>query len=62
MVNLTGCGFGSENTVSVDVYPEQRFLTLPDDVSDVPVVLWVLLPASLALKATSKTFDVPTFS
>lgn len=39
MVNLTGWGFGSEKTVSVDVYSEQRFLTWPDDASDVPVVL-----------------------
>lgn len=47
MVNLTGWGFGSEKTVSVDGFLERRFLTWLDDASDVAVVLWALLPMPL---------------
>lgn len=62
MVNLTGWGFGSEKMASVDVYSEWRFLTWPDDVSDVSVVLWALPPVRLALVTTPKASLVPPSS
>lgn len=40
--------------MSVDVYSEWRSLTWPDDASDVPVVLWALLPVRLPLMTTPK--------
>lgn len=58
MVNLTGWGFGSEKTVSVDGFLERRFLTWLDDASDVAVVLWALLPMPFTLMATA---NVPPF-
>lgn len=58
MVNLTGWGFGSEKTVSVDGFLERRFLTWLDDASDVAIVLWALLPMPFTLMATA---NVPPF-
>lgn len=48
--------------MSVDVYSEWRSLTWPDDASDVPVVLWALLPVPLPLVTTPKASHVPPSS
>lgn len=56
MVNVTGWGFGSEKTESVEVFAKWRFLTWLDDASDVAVVLWALL-----LLILMATLSVPPF-
>lgn len=59
MVNVIGWGFGSEKTVSVEVFSEQRFLSWLNDASDVAVVLWALLPMPLTLMATPSILPFP---
>lgn len=59
MVNVTGWRFGSEKTLSVEVFSEWRFLLWLDDASDISVVLWVLLPVPLTLMAPPESLLSP---